>query len=78
MTQVLVPCWVQFYLPSWKKKKKIPDVWMVAVFLIIDDLVILGCILNGRCNFHVPLYIQTCALKTNSASSNEETPLSIS
>ena len=27
MAQVLVPCWIQFYLPSWKKRSS--DVWVV-------------------------------------------------
>ena len=27
----LVPCWIQFYLPSWKKKQS-RDVWIVALF----------------------------------------------
>jgi len=34
MAQVLVPCWIQFYPPSWKKKKS-NDVWGVDLFFLL-------------------------------------------
>ena len=68
MAQVLVPCWIQFCLPSWKTIQ-----WCLSgssFFLIIDATVALDYILNGCCNLHVPSYIGACASKPNSASSH--------
>ena len=59
-------------------KKRCSDVWVVAIFLIIDDTVALDCILNGCCNLCVPFYVWVLCLKTNSAASNKENPLAIS
>ena len=48
MAQVLVPCWIQFYLAS---------------FFVIDGMVALDCILNGCCNLRVLFYIRVLCLK---------------
>ena len=37
MAQVLVPWWIQFYVPSWKKLPR--DVWIIALLLITDDMI---------------------------------------
>jgi len=42
-----------------------------SFFLVIDDKVALDCILNGCCSLRVLVYIQSCAWKTNSPSSNK-------
>lgn len=49
MTQVLIPCWIKFYLPSRIKTIQ----WYLAsssFFLVIDYTVTLDGILNGWCN----------------------------
>ena len=75
MAQVLIPCWIHFYLPSLTKLSS--DIWTVDLFLlIIDDMAALDCILNSSCNLPAPFYVHV--LKTNSASSNKDNPLAIS
>ena len=60
IAEVLLPCWIQFYLPSWKMIQWClggSSVFFFFFSLIIDDLVALNCILNGCCRLHVPFYI---------------------
>ena len=74
MAQVLIPCWIHFYLPSLTKLSS--DIWTVDLFLlIIDDMAALDCILNSSCNLPVPFSVQVPCLKTNSASLNKENPV---
>ena len=74
MAQVLIPCWIHFYLPSLTKWSS--DIWIVDLFFrIIDDMVALDCILNSCCNLPVPFSVQVPCLKTNSASLNKEHPV---
>ena len=44
-------------------KKRSSDVWVVALFSLIDDTIALDCILNGCCNFCVRFYIRVLCLK---------------
>ena len=55
MAQVLVPCWIQFYLAAWKKTTQ----WCLgssSFSLVIDGIVALNCILNGCCT--LPMKVQ--------------------
>ena len=47
IAQVLVPCWIQFYLPSWTKDPVILGSSSFFSPLVIDDTVPLDCILNN-------------------------------
>ena len=64
IAQVLVPCWIQFYLPLEKTIQ-----WCLgssSFFLIIDDMVVLDCILKGCCKLRGPFYVWVlCLLKDN-------------
>ena len=48
-----------------------------SFFLVVDDIVALDCILNGCCNLRALFYLQVPCLKTNSAASKKENPLTI-
>ena len=55
MAQVLVPCWIQFYLAAWKKTTQ----WCLgssSFSLVIGGIVALNCILNGCCT--LPMKVQ--------------------
>ena len=64
MAQFLVPCWVQFYLPSWEKKKKSTETH-VHIFeslqlegLYVGNLLYLKFLPAGKNKPYLPLILE--------------------
>ena len=61
IASVLVPYWIQFYSPSWKKPSS--DVWVVAFLSHLRWHGALDCALNSCCKLCAPFCVWVLSLK---------------